>query len=200
MSTAALCFSRQGAFGILLLLTTACTQAPADVAAASATAAQATRPVASSSAQHADAATTHYAHDDPGQPGLALPAAIVRALGTDERVLSCAQGTRDGVSRFAPDWVAVRRVDLDQDGDADWIVNGRHPCLRDGDAVGWWVYADTGAAPRLLLPAAMATSLQVLASRTQGLRDLRLQRADGDVVARYDGVDYDDEVSPVAPH
>lgn len=131
-----------------------------------------------------------YAADDVGQPGVALPEAIVRALGTDERVLSCAEGTRDGTSLFMPDWVAVRRIDLDDDGRDDWIVNGRHACLRDGDAAGWWVYADTADVPRLLLAGAMATALEVLPARTQGFRDLRLQRTDGDAVARYGGSGY----------
>src|SRR5688500_2277575 len=79
-------------------------------------------------------ATTRFEHDDAGQPGAALPDAIARALGTDERVLGCAAGTRDGVSQFEPDWVAVRRFDLNQDGRADWIVNGRHDCLLENGA------------------------------------------------------------------
>jgi hypothetical protein len=169
----------------LLLLAGACTQ-PSSGAA--------TEPpqpdAASASASPVGEVVVRYAQDDAGQPGLALPADIVRALGTDERVLSCAQGTRDGVSQFAPDWVAVRRIDLDHDGRGDWIVNGRHACLRDRDAAGWWVYADTADTPRLLLAGALATALEILPARTQGYRDLRLQRTDGDAIARYDGSGY----------
>lgn len=174
---------------VLLLLASACTQPSADVATATAPS-RADAETTAASTSNEDETSVHYAHDDPGQPGLALPDDIVRALGTDERVLSCAQGTRDGVSQFAPGWVAVRRIDLDDDGRDDWIVNGRHACLRDGDAAGWWIYAETGDVPRLLLAGAMATTLEVLAARTQGFRDLRLQRADGDAVARYDGSTY----------
>lgn len=182
----------RGACLPLLLLASACAQPSADAAAAAAE----TGPPRSDPASAPASATTsgetavRYTHDDPGQPGLALPADITRALGTDERVLSCAQGTRDGVSQFAPDWVAVRRIDLDDDGRGDWIVNGRHACLRDGEAAGWWVYADTGAVPRLLLAGTMATALEVLPARTQGFRNLRLQRANGDVIAHYDASVY----------
>jgi hypothetical protein len=177
----------------LLLLASACTQPSVDVAtetepsrsdAASAPAS------ASTSTSPSSEAAVRYAQDDAGQPGLTLPKDIVRALGTDERVLSCAEGTRDGVSQFAPDWVALRRIDLDNDGRDDWIVNGRHTCLRDGDAAGWWVYAETADMPRLLLAGAMASTLEVLPARTKGFRDLRLQRRDGDAIARYDGSGY----------
>lgn len=171
-----------------LLLATACKPSLPD-AAATADAAPANAATAAPARSAADTAT-RYAHDDAGQPGVALPEAIVRALGTDERVLSCVEGTRDGTSLFAPDWVAVRRIDLDGDGRDDWIVNGRHACLREGDAAGWWVYADTGDTPRLLLAGVMATALDVLPARSKGYRDLGLQQADGDAVARYDGSVY----------
>jgi hypothetical protein len=174
----------------LLQLASACTQPSADVATAAAPSrsdAEATPPAPT---HDEDKTTVHYAHDDAGEPGVILPDDIVRALGTDERVLSCAQGTRDGVSQFAPDWVAVRRIDLDDDGRGDWIVNGRHACLRDGDDAGWWVYADTADTQRLLLAGAIATALDVLPARTQGFRDLRLQQAHGDAIARYDDSGY----------
>lgn len=173
----------------LLLLASACAQPSADAAAETGPP-RSDPATAPASATASGKAAVRYAHDDAGQPGLALPADITRALGTDERVLSCAQGTRDGVSQFAPDWVAVRRIDLDDDGRGDWIVNGRHACLRDGEAAGWWVYADTGDTPRLLLAGATATALEVLPARTQGFHDLRLQRTDGDAVARYGGNSY----------
>lgn len=179
---------------LLLLLASACTQSSADGATAGPSRSDAAATPAST--KNEDATVVHYAHDDAGEPGLALPADIVRALGTDERALSCAEGTRDGVSQFAPDWVAVRRIDLDDDGRGDWIVNGRHACLRDGDAAGWWVYADTADTQRLLLAGAMATALDVLPARTQAFRDLRLQQAHGDAIARYDGSTY---VLPSAP-
>jgi hypothetical protein len=179
---------------LLLLLANACTQPSADGATAGPSRSDAAATPASTNNE--DATVVHYAHDDAGEPGLVLPVDIVRALGTDERALSCAEGTRDGVSQFAPDWVAVRRIDLNDDGRGDWIVNGRHACLRDGDAAGWWVYADTADTQRLLLAGAMATELDVLAARTQAFRDLRLRQPHGDAIARYDGSTY---VLPSAP-
>jgi len=169
-----------------VLLSAACTQsAPSPGTAAAATQSGETPPAAVADT------SKRFAHDDAGQPGLALPEAIARALGTDERVLSCAEGTRDGSSLFQPDWVAVRRFDLDDDGRADWIVNGRHACLRDGNAAAWWAYADGAQGQRVVLASAMARSLEVTGARTQGFRDLRLQRADSEVaVARYDGAMY----------
>lgn len=128
--------------------------------------------------------------DDAGQPDPTLPDDIVRALGTDAGVLSCAEGVRGGRSAFEPDWVSARRIDLNHDGRRDWIVEGRHPCLRDGESTDWWVYADQAAGRRLLLAVDDIRTLQVAASQTQGFRDLRLQRADGTVTARYDGSVY----------
>lgn len=180
---------------LLLLLASACTQPSADVATATGPS-RSDAAAAPASTSSEDETVVHYAHDDAGEPGLVLPEDVVRALGTDERVLSCAEGTRDGVSQFAPDWVAVRRIDLDDDGRGDWIVNGRHACLRDDDAAGWWIYADTADTQRLLLAGAMAAALDVLPARTQGFRDLRLQQAHGDAIARYDGSTY---VLPSAP-
>ncbi len=120
----------------------------------------------------------------------ALPASIVRALGTDERVLACAQGTRAGVSQFRPDWVETQRVDLDGDGRQDWIVEGRHACLRDGETPYWWAYADEAAGQRLILSSVSARTLRAAQTRTQGFRDLRLERDGGETVARYDGGQY----------
>jgi hypothetical protein len=177
---------QRGLWLLPLLLSAACARSSQPPAAAQVASGEA-KGVAQASAGHA---VVRYAHDDPGQPGLVLDRAIARALGTDERVLSCAEGTRDGVSQFRPDWVAARRFDLDDDGRADWIVNGRHACLRDGDAAAWWAYADDPEGLRLVLSAAPAPALEVLATRTRGFRDLRLQHADGDVVAHYDGNGY----------
>lgn len=140
-------------------------------------------------------ASRRYAQDDPGEAGLTLPVAIARGLGTDELVLSCPAGTRDGVSQFAPDWVGVRRLDLDDDGRPDWIVNGRHPCLRQPDAAYWWLYADAAAGQRVLLRAEPAATLEILPTRSRGFRDLRIHLLDGRGAAlitdsRYDGQAY----------
>ena len=126
-----------------------------------------------------------------------LPAAIARALGTDELVLSCADGTRDGVSQFAADWIGIDRVDLNGDGRADWIVHGRNACLRQPNAAYWWIYADAADRPRLVLRAELAQTLEVLPESTRGYRDLRVHLVDGrgaPLVAdsRYDGRGYVD--------
>ncbi|WP_249476218.1 hypothetical protein [Luteimonas galliterrae] len=119
-----------------------------------------------------------------------MPASIVRALGTDERVLDCAQGTRNGVSQFQSDWVETQRADLNDDGRADWIVHGRHDCLRDGDDAYWWAYADEPAGQRLVLSAVAAQDLSVADTRTNGFRDLRARDGAGEEVVRYDGSKY----------
>ncbi len=128
-----------------------------------------------------------------------LPASIARALGTDEHVLDCAQGTRDGVSRFQPDWVDTRRADLNDDGRIDWIVRGRHDCLRDDEYAYWWAYVDEPAGQRLVLPAAVANDLRTADTSTNGFRDLRLQLGDGEEVAHYDGDVYALPASEPAP-
>lgn len=139
--------------------------------------------------------TQRYGQDDPGDPSAELPPAIVRALQTDELVLTCRGGTRGAQSRFTPEWVGVRRLDLNRDGRPDWIVNGRHPCLRTSYATAWWVYADAGAGPRVVLRAEPAALLEVLPTSTHGFRDLRMHLVNGrgaPLVAdsRYDGETY----------
>ncbi len=119
-------------------------------------------------------------HRDAGVPGTSIPDAIQRALHTDARVLECAAGVVDGRSRFAPDWVGVHRVDLDGDGNGEWILNGLHPCLRQpaDDHAYWWIY--TGHAPyRLLSRGQQGQQLEVRASRHAGLADLRLHLVNG---------------------
>lgn len=134
----------------------------------------------SAGAAKADAAPSHEA----------LPPAIVRALGTDERVLDCTQGTRDGVSQFQPDWVQAQRTDLNDDGRADWIVRGRHDCLRDDDNAYWWAYADEPAGQRLVLSAVVAQDLRATDTRTNGFRDLRVRDGGVEEAVRYDGSHY----------
>jgi hypothetical protein len=135
-----------------------------------------------------------YDGDASGDTAQSLPAAIARGLGTDELVLTCADGTRDGVSRFAADWVAIDRLDLNGDGRAEWLVHGRNACLRQSDAAYWWLYEDTADTPRLLLRAEPARSLEILATSTRGYRDLRMHIAGGRsaLVAdnKYDGQGY----------
>lgn len=130
-----------------------------------------------------------FVADDPGD-AIALPDDVIRALATDERVLACAQGVRGGQSRFAADWVAARRIDLDGDGDGDWVLNGRHACLREGAAADWWLYADEGNARRRLLVVDSADSLEVADARTRGFRDLRVLRGGQVRRAVYDGQAY----------
>lgn len=118
-----------------------------------------------------------------GQEAAPLPADIVRALQTDERVLDC-PGALAG-SGFAADWVHVRRVDLDGQGAVDWLVEGVHPCLRRDGLADWWVYADDGPQRRLLQPIRDARSVQVL-DAPAGPAALRVETASGARVLRYD--------------
>lgn len=116
---------------------------------------------------------------------------IARGLSTDTRVLACEDGVVDGRSAFTPDWVLAHRIDLDDDGRDDWLVEGRHACLGDADGADWWLYADDAAGRRLLLAAGRARIVDVLSARSHGFRDLRLLREDGRALeARHDGAAY----------
>ena len=115
----------------------------------------------------------------------ALPADIVRGLQTDERVLDCAQGPQDGRSAFAADWVMPRRVDLDADGRADWLVEGVHPCLRRGGLSDWWIYAEGVEGRRLLGRVRDVRALDVLPASGQGHAALRVTTTEGEHVLRY---------------
>lgn len=114
-----------------------------------------------------------------------LPADIQRALQTDERVLDCPQGQVDGHSAFAADWVRPRRVDLDDDGRADWLLEGVHPCLRRDGAADWWIYAETAGGRRLLGRVRGARALDVLPARSRGHAELRVEDTEGERILRY---------------
>lgn len=119
-----------------------------------------------------------FDQDDTGDASV-LPASIARALETDQRVLDCAAGTRDGVSQFAKNWVGVRRIDLNDDGRSDWLLNGRHACLRPENTAAWWAYADDADGQRLVMAGEPATSLEVMATTVDGFHDLGLMQRDG---------------------
>ncbi len=182
---------------LLALALVACSDAPG-LADASVTDSASTpgreKPATPTGASAAASGTSRtYAQDDAGEPGLALPDAIARGLGTDELVLSCPAGTRGGVSQFAPDWVGVRRLDLNDDGRPDWIVNGRHACLEQPDATYWWLYADGTDGPRVVLRAEPAATLEILPTRTRGFRDLRVHRVSGRGAKLVADSRYDDQ-------
>lgn len=180
---------------LLLALTASCSALPAQEGVpppAIATETQdATGSPADTGAPETD--THRYRRDDEGDPRLALPEDIDRALQTDERVLSCPVGTRDGVSQFARDWVGVRRLDLDADGRLDWMVNGLHRCLQRHDAAYWWLYEETPRGRRVLLRGAPAATLVVLPARSSGYRDLEAHGTGGRGDERIESYRYDGE-------
>ena len=120
---------------------------------------------------------------DAGGAAAPLPADIVRALQTDERVLDCPGAMAAG--GFAADWVRVRRVDLDGQGAVDWLVEGVHPCLRRDGLADWWLYADDGAQRRLLQAIRDARAVRVLGAPA-GPAVLRVETASGASVLRFD--------------
>lgn len=147
----------------------------------------------------ADAAAHEFRRDDTGDPRLALPADIDRALQTDERVLSCPDGTRDGVSQFADDWVGVRRLDLNDDGRPDWIVNGLHHCLQQPYAGYWWLYAESPRGRRVLLRGAPAATFVVLPTSSAGYRDVEAHVVNGQGAELTESYHYDGEAYRSAP-
>lgn len=120
---------------------------------------------------------------DGGEAG--LPQDIVRALQTDERVLDCATGTQDSRSGFRDDWVRVRRVDLDGDGDQDWLLEGRAPCLHADGLSDWWIYAEEDGHRRLIGTQRSVRSVEVLSARGNGFSDLLVVAPGGVRTVRY---------------
>lgn len=121
--------------------------------------------------------------DPPARP---LPADIVRALQTDERVLDCPHADAGaGRSGFNEDWVSARRVHLDDDGRADWLVEGRHSCLRRDGLADWWIYAEGSQGRRLLGRLRDVRGLEVLPSRSGGHAELRVLDDGGERILRY---------------
>lgn len=185
---------RRSLLTALLSLTASCSTLPAQQGAPARETAS-NVPGSPTVSAAADTAPHRYRWDDEGDPRLALPEDIDRALQTDERVLSCPAGTRDGVSQFARDWVGVRRLDLNADGRPDWIVNGLHGCLQQPHAGYWWLYEETPRGRRVLLRGAPAATLVVLPTRSAGYRDLEAYVVGGrgaELIEsyRYDGEGY----------
>lgn len=185
------------ACGVALLLAPALTACDADSLPSAPRPARLTAPGGRDAAPVAPPSTpASPARFEAGQAGGdALPEPIARALQTDERVLDCGEGVRDGVSRFRPDWVAAHRVDLDGDARPDWVVGGVHPCLREAENAFWWVYAGTADGARALMRGERATALEVMRTRTRGFHDLQLHAVSGRgqplvSTLRYDGEAY----------
>ncbi len=78
----------------------------------------------------------------------ALPAQIIRGLNTDEAVLDCFGAATGTPVELQAAWFSSRRLDLDGDGQRDWLVSAADPCLRRAAGV-TWIFLARGQAHRL---------------------------------------------------
>jgi hypothetical protein len=135
----------------------------------------------------------------PVQRPVTLPRAALDALGEDERVASCLENEGVSPEKLPLNWFVASQIHLDGPNEIDLIVlpGDRLPdtpageispnaCLVGANTAQMWVLRDTHHGFKLVL-SQIGLGMDVLATRTNGLRDIEI----GAVVGGYaDSIDY----------
>lgn len=123
-----------------------------------------------------------------------IPTDVLRGLGQDEKVLGCLTSGRGNEAVEVPaSWFAASEIRLNADDLPDLVVQPQNACLNGANLGPFWVFRNTGRGYALALRAD-TLSLEVLATKTRGYRDIRLRSATARQVLtrvfKFDGQSY----------
>lgn len=131
------------------------------------------------------------AEDEVTQP-VGLPDEVLKSLRADRRVLSCLE-TGQTSNDITANWFIASAVDLKGDRADDLVVVANNPCLFGANIVPFWVFRKASDNYQLVL-AAHGLQLELLASRTRTVRNVRVHSATARKVSsklyRFDGSAY----------
>jgi hypothetical protein len=135
----------------------------------------------------------------PIQRPVTLPRAALDALSKDERVASCLESEGLSPKELPANWFVASEIHLDGQNETDLVVlpGGRLPdtpageispnaCFLGANTAQMWVLGKTQHGFRLVL-SQIGLGMSVLATRTNGLRDIEVGAAVG---GYYDSIDY----------
>jgi hypothetical protein len=144
--------------------------------------------------------------DMPMQRPIILPRAALDALSRDERVASCLEHEGLSAEKLTGNWFVASEIHLDGPNETDLIVlpGGRLPdtpageispnaCFLGANTAQMWVLRETQNGFKLVL-SQIGLDMSVLATRTNGFRDIEVGVADGGYVDsihnKFDGQSY----------
>ncbi len=144
---------------------------------------------------------------DPIQRPVKLSRAALQALSKDERVASCLENEGLGPERLPANWFIASGIHLDGPHEMDLVVLpgdrlpdtpvgeiSQNACLVGANTAQVWVLRKTQNGFRLVL-SQISHDLEVLSTKTNGLRDIRLGALVGGhvdtVYYRFDGQSYE---------
>ena len=109
---------------------------------------------------------------------------VLSTLRKDKRSQTC---LRKGQSpeNIPSSWFVASAIHLDDDKATDVIVGAANPCLLGANIAPFWVFRNTGGGYQLVLQVE-TLSLDVLKSRTHGVRDIRTVAATANTTSTVD--------------
>jgi len=143
---------------------------------------------------------------EPVQRPVQLPRAALHALSEDKRVARCLKKNRLRAEQLPSNWFAASVIHLDGRDEADLVVlpGGRIPdtpkgsispnvCLIGANTAQMWVLRKTQASFQVVL-SQTGLGMNVLSTRTRGLRDITIGAAvggyDDEIEYKFDGKSY----------
>lgn len=144
--------------------------------------------------------------DMPMQQPVLLPRAALDALSGDKRVASCLEHEGLSAEKLAGNWFVASEIHLDGPNETDLVVlpGGRLPdtpageispnaCFWGANTTQMWVLRNTQHGFKLVL-SQIGLDMSVLATRTNGFRDIEVGAADGgyelSIHNKFDGESY----------
>lgn len=143
---------------------------------------------------------SQFGIEDPAlQRPVTLPRSALDALSKDERVGSCLEAANVNAEKLHADWFVASEIHLNGPKEADLVVlpDGRLPdaaaCFLGANTAQMWVLRKTPGGFKLVL-SQIGLGMSVLATKTNGLRDVQIGAAVGGyddcIDYKFDGASY----------